>query len=65
MVTPKRQGKRGRKQADPWVSVLAASKMLRVSRPTVYQMAARKELRHQTVAGRMVVRRADVERMAA
>lgn len=49
---------------DPWMTVNAAHKALGVSRPTVYQMVARKELRSKTVADIMVVSRADVEKVA-
>lgn len=45
---------------ERWMSAAAAARELEVSRPTVYAMVTRKELRSQWIAGRMVVRREDV-----
>lgn len=50
---------------DRWMSAAKAAEKLGVSRPTVYAMVTRKELRSQWIAGRMVVRTEDVLARAA
>lgn len=50
---------------DRWMSLPEAAKTLGVTRHAVMTRALRGELESQTVAGRTVVARADVERMAA
>lgn len=49
---------------DLWVSVATAAELIGYSRQTVYLMVARRELRSRLVAGRIVVRRADVDKAA-
>lgn len=52
-------------ETDPWMSVVQAAKALSLSRQTIYQHCLQKKLQSKTVAGRVVVSRASVERALA
>lgn len=51
----------GRK-TDPFITISEAAAILGISRPTVEKRIAERELSGEKIAGRLVVRRASVER---
>lgn len=53
-----------REPVDPWVSVLEASRVLRVNRYSVLVKALKGELKYGLANGNVVIGRASVERIA-
>ena len=60
MVSSRKKGK----DVDPWMSLYEASKVLNESRLSVLTRTVDGEIQAQKVAGRTVVSRSDVERLA-
>lgn len=62
MVSSRKKG--AKVDVDPWMSLFEASKVLQESRLLVLTRTVKGEIRAQHVAGRTVVLRADVEKLA-
>lgn len=56
---------RGEPSTEPWLTIRQAARLLGIAYGTVLAKASRGELETQTVAGRLFVSRASVERHTA